>query len=41
MKEMFIILFDLLGQTWKTLNTDSIYVIDSLGCLKMPFKGHF
>ncbi len=29
-KEMFIILFDLLGQTWKTLNTDSIYVIDSL-----------
>src|SRR6266699_307157 len=30
MKEMFIILFDLLGQTWKTLNTDSIYVIDSL-----------
>ena len=30
MKEIFIILFDLLGQTWKTLNTTSIYVIDSL-----------
>jgi Transposase DDE domain len=29
-KEIFIILFDLLGQTWKTLNTTSIYVIDSL-----------
>ncbi len=29
-KELFIILFDLLGQTWKTLNTDAIYVIDSL-----------
>jgi len=30
MKEIFIILFDLLGQTWKTLTTDAIYVIDSL-----------
>ena len=30
MKELFIVLFDLLGQIWKTLNTDSIYVIDSL-----------
>jgi hypothetical protein len=30
MKEMFIILFDLLGTTWKTLNTDSIYIIDSI-----------
>ena len=29
-KELFIIFFDLLGQTWKTLNTDAIYVIDSL-----------
>src|SRR5437773_1181211 len=29
MKELFIILLDLLGQTWKTLNTDAIYVIDS------------
>jgi DDE family transposase len=29
-KEMFIILFDLLGTTWKTLNTDSIYIIDSI-----------
>jgi Transposase DDE domain len=29
-KELFIILFDLLGQTWKTLNTEAIYVIDSL-----------
>ncbi len=29
-KELFIILFDLLGTTWKTLNTDSIYIIDSL-----------
>jgi hypothetical protein len=30
MKELFLILFDLLGTTWKTLNTDSIYIIDSL-----------
>jgi Transposase DDE domain len=29
-KELFIILFNLLGKTWKTLNTDAIYVIDSL-----------
>jgi hypothetical protein len=29
-KELFIILFNLLGQTWKMLNTDAIYVIDSL-----------
>src|SRR5438128_5166374 len=29
-QEIFIILFDLLGQTWKTLTTDAIYVIDSL-----------
>ncbi len=29
MKDIFVILFDLLGQTWKTLNVDSIYVIDS------------
>lgn len=29
-KEIFIILFNLLGKTWKMLNTDAIYVIDSL-----------
>jgi hypothetical protein len=29
-KDIFIILFDVLGQTWKTLNTDAVYVIDSL-----------
>jgi len=29
-KELFIILFDLLGNMWKTLNTDAVYVIDSL-----------
>jgi hypothetical protein len=29
-KALFIILFDLLGNIWKTLNTDAIYVIDSL-----------
>jgi hypothetical protein len=29
-KEIFIILFALLGQAWKTLNTTSVYVIDSL-----------
>jgi hypothetical protein len=29
-KELFIILFDLLAQIWKMLNTDAIYVIDSL-----------
>ena len=29
-KETFISLFNLLGQTWKTLNTDAIYVIDSV-----------
>jgi hypothetical protein len=30
MKALFIILFDVLGQTWKTLNAEAIYVIDSL-----------
>lgn len=29
-RELFIILFDLLAQTWKTLNTDALYVIDSI-----------
>jgi hypothetical protein len=29
-KEIFIIFFNLLAQTWKTLNTEAIYVIDSL-----------
>ena len=29
-QDLFVILFDLWGQTWKTLNTASIYVIDSL-----------
>jgi hypothetical protein len=29
-KEIFISVFNILGQTWKTLNTDAIYVIDSL-----------
>src|SRR5712691_2713280 len=29
MKEIFIILFDLLGTIWKTLNTDSLSIIDS------------
>ena len=29
-KALFIILFDLLGTMWKTLNTDAVYVIDSL-----------
>jgi hypothetical protein len=29
-KGIFIVFFDLLAQTWKTLNTDAIYVIDSL-----------
>src|SRR5262249_42971481 len=29
-KEIFITLFRLLGQTWKMLNTEAIYVIDSL-----------
>jgi hypothetical protein len=29
-KEIFIVFFDLLAQTWKTLNTDAIYVIDSI-----------
>ena len=29
-KETFIVFFDLLAQTWKTLNTDAIYMIDSL-----------
>src|SRR2546428_4358039 len=28
--ETFVILFKLLGQTWKTLNTNNIYVIDSM-----------
>src|SRR5256885_12756011 len=30
MKDLFIVVFDLLAQTWKTLNTDAIYVIDSI-----------
>jgi hypothetical protein len=30
MQEIFIIFFDLLGQTWKTLNKDAIYIIDSM-----------
>ena len=29
-KDLFISLFDFLGHIWKTLNTDAIYVIDSL-----------
>ena len=29
-KEIFIVFFNLLAQTWKTLNTDAIYVIDSI-----------
>ncbi len=29
MKDLFIILFDVLGQTWKTRNTEAVYVIDS------------
>jgi hypothetical protein len=29
LKETLIVLFKVLGQTWKTLNTDSIYAIDS------------
>jgi len=28
-QELFIIFFNLLGETWKTLNTEAIYVIDS------------
>src|ERR671930_1821536 len=29
LKDIFIVLFNLLAQTWKTLNHDAIYVIDS------------
>src|SRR3954471_2902218 len=29
-KEIFIVFFNLLARTWKTLNTDAIYMIDSL-----------
>ena len=29
-REIFIVLFNLLAHIWKTLNTDSIYVIDSI-----------
>jgi hypothetical protein len=29
-KDLFIVFFNLLSQTWKTLNTDAIYVIDSI-----------
>jgi len=28
--DIFVIFFDLLGQTWKTLNKDAIYIIDSI-----------
>ena len=27
--DLFVMLFDLLGYTWKQLNTESVYVIDS------------
>lgn len=30
LQEVFVSLFNLLGQIWKTLNTDSTYVIDSI-----------
>jgi Transposase DDE domain len=30
LQEIFVLFFNLLGQTWKTLNTAAIYVIDSL-----------
>ena len=30
MKDLLIIVFDFLGKIWKTLNTDAIYVLDSL-----------
>jgi len=29
LRDTFVVLFNLLGQTWKTLNGDSIYLIDS------------
>ena len=29
-KETFLVVFDLLAQTWKTLNTEAVYMIDSL-----------
>ncbi len=29
-KELFIVLFNLFAQTWKTLNKDAVYVIDSI-----------
>src|ERR671922_2081070 len=29
LKHLFLTLFDLLGYTWKQLNTDSVYIIDS------------
>ena len=30
LRDTFVLLFNMLGQIWKTLNTDAIYVIDSL-----------
>jgi Transposase DDE domain len=30
LKEIFIVFFNLFAQTWKTLNTEAIYVIDSI-----------
>lgn len=30
LQDIFVLFFNLLGQVWKTLNTDAIYVIDSL-----------
>jgi hypothetical protein len=29
LKDLFLVFFELLGHTWKQLNTDSIYIIDS------------
>jgi hypothetical protein len=41
LKEIFIVFFNLLAQTWKTLNTAASYVIDSLpiaGCDNMRIR---
>jgi len=32
---IFVLLFNLLGQIWKTLNTDAVYVIDSLPGIRL------
>jgi hypothetical protein len=39
LKEPLMIVFNLLGHLWNTLNTDAVYVIDSLPVMVCVFHG--